>query len=96
MCSTQDNSHAIEVIKCEECRVEDAMIEFEGRNLCRGCLEAIGWIKGWSKGEDKVRHPCPLCGEPMADFSTMDEMFFHCEDCDKTVVDRNNGIKIVL
>ena len=96
MSETQDNSHAIEAIKCEACCVEDAMVEFKNVNLCMGCLEATGWIKGWSKGEEGVRHPCPICGEPMADFSTMDEMFFHCEECDKNVVDRNNGIKIVL
>ena len=58
MSETQDNSHAIEAIKCEERRVERAMVEFEGRNLCRGCLEAIGWIKRWSSGEEKVKHTC--------------------------------------
>ena len=96
MSDDQDISNTPEVIKCEECDVEYAVVDYEGRNLCMGCLEATGWIKGWSKGEERVRHPCPLCGEPMADFSTMDEMFFHCEYCNKNVVDRNNGIKIVL
>lgn len=92
----RDDSNRAEAINCDECGVDEAVAEYEGMNLCRGCLEAIGWIKGWSKGEDKPRNPCPLCGEPMADFNTMDELFFQCEECGKTIVDRNIGIKIVL
>ncbi|MCK5012968.1 MAG: hypothetical protein KAS66_04045 [Candidatus Omnitrophica bacterium] len=76
--------------------MENNVVEFKNINLCRGRLYGTGWIKDKSRGEDKVRHPCPLCGEPMADFSTMDEMFFHCEYCNKNVVDRNSGVKIVL
>jgi len=87
-------------MNCDECGCEvtedNQPAEFEGTCLCRECLEAIAWIKGWSKGEEKIRYPCPLCGEPMADFSTMDEVFFRCEECGRSVVDRNIGIKIVI
>lgn len=84
--------------KCEHCgkeRSEDIwLVEFEGEILCNWCLKAVGWIRGVSRGPDIPNHPCPRCGAPMADYSTPDELFFHCEDCNVVFKDPNKGINI--
>jgi len=100
MSKNRDFPKITEGIICEECSdeatKENWVAEFEGRNLCRGCLEAIAWIRGFSRGEDTPNNPCPICGAPMADYSTLDELFFHCEDCDKAFVDRSKGIELPI
>jgi len=86
--------------QCDNCREEgteeNPVVPFEGRDLCKCCITAIGWIRGVSTGEDEPNPPCPYCGTPMADYSTPDELYFKCEDCGKSFSDKTRGIKLPI
>ena len=70
---------------CDRCGCEASgknwIIEFEGKNTCKGCLEAIVRKKGWISVNDTPCRLCPICELPMTKYDTFDGSCFHCEDC---------------